>query len=257
MDRISINKRQNGIQISILAQEGGVIYEGMITHKEFAELLTGMHNRNIETRTDTMMNKGSVNSLNQIEKFNEFMGKFFESKDNDNDNENEDVGTLELQSNPLEYNSKPKLCAKFNCGGFALQTLTWFIPKVWKHGRNENFYSVEEVDEFVCDCAQSILEEYNERYRDIERLVEVRDYMEVPAGIEVVGFRAASDSYEDQDTGEEVFEMDDFHFIWRDGNGEWWEKCGWSEVKSLEYEPDDVWSHRYDSQITWFARIAV
>ena len=188
-----------------------------------------------------------------LSSFNKFMSKFVEV--NDNDNNNEDVSVLELQSNPLEYNSNPKLCGSFNCGGFALQTLTWFTPKVWKYGSDENFYSVEEVDEFVSDCAQSILEEYNERYRDIECLVEVRDHMEVPTGIEVVGFRAASESYEDERTGEEVFEMDDFHFIWRDKDGIWWEKGGWAEVRLLEYEPDDVWSHRYDSVITWFARV--
>ena len=51
-----------------------------------------------------------------LSSFNKFMSKFVEV--NDNDNNNEDVSVLELQSNPLEYNSNPKLCGSFNCGGF-------------------------------------------------------------------------------------------------------------------------------------------
>jgi hypothetical protein len=69
MDKISFSRGASGVKIFVMGSDGGIVYEGEVSHKVFYELLTGMHNQDIETKSDNMQNKGSVNALNSIEKF--------------------------------------------------------------------------------------------------------------------------------------------------------------------------------------------
>ena len=180
--------------------------------------------------------------------------------ENENDNENGYENEIEnfvreIEVDPLEYNSR-SYRSGFNCGGFALQTLDWYMPESWVEHRDARFEEEYNVIKAFERCSFEVERDYNARYDGIDKLVPIDHYSDAPVGVEVVAFRLAYDELQDEDTGELYYEMDDFHFAWRDAKGKWWDKPGWGDVKELGTDPEEDWNGRYDGPITWYAKVS-
>lgn len=172
---------------------------------------------------------------------------------------NKEETDVQLLENPLDYNSTP-FVESFNCGGFALQTLDWFIPQSWI---DYGYYVVddEDMESLLEDCCNDILIDYKDfRYNDGYQLSIVSDYKLVPQNVEVIGFRFAyypNEDYlvEEENEDDYQYQLDDFHFIWRDTKGNWWDKPGNGNVKVFfEDEIYEDWNGRYNGKIVWFAK---
>lgn len=159
-----------------------------------------------------------------------------------------------LKENPLDYNSTEYI-GEFNCGGFALQTLDWYIPASWRDYEG-GVESEEDLELAFNLCTEDIIKDYEVRGDTDYYLEEIPNYASVPIGVEVIGFRfdvELNDEFDDDDITNRYF-LDDFHFIWRDSKGVWWDKPGFTEVKQFTQGLYDDWNGRYNSEIIWFAK---
>lgn len=153
---------------------------------------------------------------------------------------------------PLDLNSDEDALYKFNCGGFALQTYDWYVPNTW-YDMDDGSFTLDEIDDLLERAAIDIENDYNEFHKD-SFLVQIPHYIAAPIGQEVVAFRLDVQLNLDEDEYT-LHHIDDFHFLWRDRNGFWWDKQGGLEVKAYDDDPeDDWWNDRYNSSIVWFAK---
>ena len=167
--------------------------------------------------------------------------------------------------NPLNLNNNRKFVPTgvFNCGGFALRNLEWYIPE--SYCRDWNILA-DEVRLYLEDCANDIMDSNS-------NLVRIKDIRHVPKRFGVVGFRFAvvdtdpDDLYfvdeNNEETGEEVpedtfYHFLDFHFVRRE-NGVWYEKPGRWYIQKMYRNNHTIhmpWEYdgynKYNSDIIWF-----
>lgn len=109
------------------------------------------------------------------------------------------------------------------------------MPKVWE----DNSYTPI-TEEEIEDAYQKCFWEIFQHATDLGDVVIELPWYEVdnaPLGIEIVGFRF--ETYKQTDC--EKFQIEDFHFIWRDTDGKWWHKPGGSDVREFDGEPRGDW----------------
>ena len=160
---------------------------------------------------------------------------------------------------PLGLNSDEDALCDFNCGGFALQTFDWYLPNTW-FDMDDGLFTLDEIDDLLERAAMDIENDYNEFHGD-SFLVQIPHYIAAPIGQEVVAFRLdVRPNLDEEDPDDEYAQhyIDDFHFLWRDRNGFWWDNPGGTKVKPYDDDPeDDWWNDRYNSNIAWFAKHSI
>lgn len=133
----------------------------------------------------------------------------------------------------------------FNCGGYALNTISWYcpysrcdvdFPSLYMRLKGDYRAVLEYTVEYM-------LNEFNKRLRVIQSLDELQE------GEEVIGYRIATNGF-------------DFHYIRRKSNGSWYGKrgaCPWIEQYTTEQAFDSdsaAWGYgNYNSEMILFAII--
>lgn len=154
----------------------------------------------------------------------------------------------------------------YNCGGYALDTFSWFYPYSSQSVRERNifklFFSGKTVSEvleiLVSEDAASICSKFGSKVRLIEDISELREGevgvayrirlhllngFETLTEDEVVG---GLDGFEIDYEAEDYFDYD-FHFR-RFENGVWTEKCGMSEITEVEVMEDEYGNWACDDE---------
>lgn len=164
---------------------------------------------------------------------------------------------IPVLDNPLDYNSMDCV-GRFNCGGFALQFLYWYMPDSWSSRWSDCVSDDEDLETLLCDCVEDIKKDFDDQFGGDLSLNEIPDPSAAPIGTEVIGFRFAyyENEYCESDSDDEIdrYELDDFHFIWRDPKGQWWDKPGGGDVKEFTDDIYEDWNGRYNGEIVWFAK---
>jgi hypothetical protein len=134
---------------------------------------------------------------------------------------------------------------EYNCGGYALDTFSWYCPfsrKDWTIGnlleRFDGDYTA--VLQYTVDY---MLKEFKGKLRLIQSLAELQE------GEEAVGYRIVTSCW-------------DFHYVRRKQNGSWYGKMGacpkiyrYTEEQVFDYESEAWRNGRYDSEMILFALI--
>lgn len=162
----------------------------------------------------------------------------------------------------LFWERKQKNC---NCGSFALNVDTWFLPLGNGEVYNEREDKIREL--YYCGCSrEDILEIFLEK--DVECIlalcpwIEPIDREEIRPEDTVVAYRLALELEETEDAidGEMYIDYldEDFHFRAR-FDGVWYEKCGSTEIEICDEQDEDIeepWNTGYgmvyDSPIRYF-----
>ena len=134
---------------------------------------------------------------------------------------------------------------EYNCGGYALDTFSWYRP----YGRKDG--GIECLLEKFNDDAEAVLEyttqymlkEFKKKLRVIKNLTELKE------NEEAVAYRIETEGY-------------DFHFVRRKRNGSWYGKRGscptiyrYTEAEVFDFSSAAWGDGRYDSQMILFALI--
>lgn len=144
------------------------------------------------------------------------------------------------------YNMRTVPRGDFNCGGYALETLDWFLPYDKKSEFNpyapapDGDAAVYFTDYFV----NYMLGYFGEKLRVIHSLDELQEDEYAFA------FRIGID--------EEPGYYDDFHFVKRGDNGQWYHKMGASaRIKTMPEEQvfSESWGWRYNGPLVLFAKL--
>lgn len=125
----------------------------------------------------------------------------------------------------------------YNCGGYALNTLTWVNPAIPTRSCRKGEYSnVEDYRKIRAEMAHNLKVLF-------PKLREIKKVEDRKKGEWVVAFRAAKD---------------DFHFMVKKFNGCWYDKRGASREINRHTEDevfDRNWYKRYTGKIYLFAYI--
>ena len=135
--------------------------------------------------------------------------------------------------------AEKRICHKsYNCGGFALNTFTWYRP-MDMYDYLYYFDTPAENHQKIEECAEAILNQFP----DIRRIT---DLSQVGKGEYAIAFRITSSILDD-----------DFHFIRRGRNGIWYEKMG-SNSTIKRFPKEEVfansWHNKYYGEIALFAK---
>ena len=134
---------------------------------------------------------------------------------------------------------------EYNCGGYALDTFSWYHPYRQKDGDISDL-----LDKFQDDAnavleytTQYMLKEFKKKLRVITTLSELKE------NEEAVAYRIETEGY-------------DFHFVRRKRNGSWYGKTGscptiyrYTEAEVFDFSSAAWGDGRYDSQMILFALI--
>jgi len=135
--------------------------------------------------------------------------------------------------------------SEYNCGGYALDTFSWYHPFPRKY---HNLWAI--IDLYEGDYSavlhytvNHMLKEFRGKLRVIQNLADLQE------NEEAVAYRIETDGY-------------DFHYVRRKQNGSWYGKKGWThpiyrytEEEVFDCE-SDAWSEgRYNSEMILFALI--
>lgn len=138
-----------------------------------------------------------------------------------------------------ERKSHIKNCNRddYNCGGFALDTFTWFRPLPC--GYPYSFVCAEENHLKIEECAEAMLR----RFPDMRRIAHPSQIHDDEYAI---AFRITRD-----------WRDDDFHFLRQGKNGVWYDKRGNSEY--INRFPKEklfarAWYGKYKGEIAFFAK---
>ena len=149
----------------------------------------------------------------------------------------------EIKADPYnrlrKRNIRNTQCGEFNCGGFALGTIIWYLPIPKRNMYIERGYR-DEVDnkKLINKYTQYMLKEFPD-------LRVIKDIKELQADEYAIAFRLAKDW------------DDDFHFLKRGKNGVWYQKVGgrWGITVVPKKEVfSDFWNERYSGIIVLFAK---
>lgn len=124
---------------------------------------------------------------------------------------------------------------EYNCGGYALNTKTWFVPEkrmtIPVFERYQRFGEKATLEYYTNNML-----EYFDNLRRIYHEDEAKDYETI------VFFRIG---------------YDDYHFVRKEKDGKYYHKMGWCpEINEMEREEvygNDWCDERYDSDIVMFA----
>ena len=136
---------------------------------------------------------------------------------------------------------------EFNCGGYALDTFSWYCPLSRSDWDLNNLYERFDGDwmavlQYTVDY---MLNDFNGKLRVIQNLDELQE------GEEAVAYRIEQDE-----------DWADFHYVRRKRNGVWYGKMGrcpmifrYTEEQVFDYKSDAWQNGRYDSNMILFALI--
>lgn len=131
----------------------------------------------------------------------------------------------------------------YNCGGFAMETFEWYHPGngSWPPAYDETAPDLRR--ELTRACVEAMLEDFPDTLRVINNLSELRE------GEYAIAFRIST---KDGD-------VDDFHFVKRGENHQWYEKRGNSRpihrMKQAEVFSNLPWNGRYNGPTVLFAKV--
>lgn len=145
----------------------------------------------------------------------------------------------------------------YNCGGYALNTFSWFYPSGESDWEKRNYFFRRELKEFTIEevyhkyilrDAYNMIKSFNGRLRRINSIYDIRP------GERVIAYRMCYDVSDDET---------DFHFIFRDYNDKkWHHKLGEGNIQRNRFDTDYVLNHtwdcgyyNYDSEIILMALI--
>lgn len=136
------------------------------------------------------------------------------------------------------YSQSEKFRSRYNCGGFALGTMTWFLFECFSNcdfiGKNKREI-YKKMGKMTYKCALELLEKYPKQLRLIHNECEKKSYEEV------FYFRLSEDG--------------DFHFVVKNGNTYYHKKGGNVEVsKMTKKELFNIWEGGYNGPILMFAK---
>ena len=152
-------------------------------------------------------------------------------------------------------NTNPKLYednrSSTNCGSFALGVEGWYCPyienddvddELWQYTERERLLWIDELVQEGYSC-EEIMSDITDR--DFEFILKTCPWLEpidedqVYDGGRVIAYRLSMEIPGER----EEFDVDeymDFHFrVLIDG--EWWEKCGATEIRKVEDPDSEVW----------------
>lgn len=114
----------------------------------------------------------------------------------------------------------------YNCGGYALETFSWYVPRD-SHGRVNNAMHDDSI--------QTML-------KDFPTLRIINTIDDLQPNEYAIAYKTSEN---------------DFHFIKRSNNGHWFHKMGDCDI--IETMPvntvfNEKWNGRYDSELTLFAK---
>lgn len=132
---------------------------------------------------------------------------------------------------------------EYNCGGYAMGTLTWILLDSFEYRDDREIWDDEEfAEEIANECVDEIVDYFEGLVRTIN------DFSELKNDEYAVLFRI---SYDDDGY------IDDYHFIKRHHDGHFTHKPGRSPVQDYIGDPlKGVWEHSfvdYNSKIHIFA----
>ena len=126
----------------------------------------------------------------------------------------------------------------FNCGGYALNTFSWYMPK---RKCTMSYYanSTSEMRRKTKRCVQIMLEDFSD-------LRVIKSIKELQKDEYALAFRIST-------------QIDDFHYIKRARNGKWYSKYGASFIARIpKAKIFDTWCNPigdiYDGEIVLFAK---
>lgn len=145
----------------------------------------------------------------------------------------------------------------YNCGGFALNTFTWYCParnfdfdykeSIYGMGDNDFFdllfgtdcYSTREMYYATRRCVRAML-------HDFDDLRIIKDLKELAQNEYAIAFRISG-------------EMDDFHFMRRTKSGKWFHKMGATAIRPIKKEEvfAEIWdlpAGNYCGELILFAK---
>jgi hypothetical protein len=144
-----------------------------------------------------------------------------------------------------ELNNTPR--SEYNCGGYALDTFSWYHPFSRKDRTLDNVIEAfgEDYDKVLDYTVNYMLKDFKGKLRVIENLNELLSNEEAVAyRIEMCGVGA------------------DFHYVRRKRNGSWYGKLGacptihrYTEEQVFDCESEAWYYGRYDSEMILFALI--
>lgn len=118
----------------------------------------------------------------------------------------------------------------YNCGGYALNTFTWYCPLIGRGVRKYNPTTEKAMHTITDNIVNFMLKEFND-------LRVITDLKELQPNEYAIAFRIGG-----------VGGEDDFHFMKRGKNGKWYHKPGGLDIQFIEKEK--VFADKWVSQ-TW------
>lgn len=151
-----------------------------------------------------------------------------------------DLGLINVEHDPTNSshvrNIRNSDKGYYNCGGYALNTFTWYLP----YNKGESFF------DFDLDTPEGM---QAATYRAVTRMLS-----------EIPKLRVIADP-SDAGKGEYVLAFrigrSDFHFVKRGRNHHWYHKMGGrSEIEKMTEEEvfASSWFHRYNGPLVLFAK---
>lgn len=108
------------------------------------------------------------------------------------------------------------LAFEYNCGGYALNTYSWYCPHQWKTDRNYNPSTKLASKTVTRHAVNFMLKEFN-------NLRVIKDIEELQPNEYAIAFRIGG-----------VDGNHDFHFMKRNANGRWYSKSGGMPIRSIK-----------------------
>jgi hypothetical protein len=145
-----------------------------------------------------------------------------------------------------ERNEENMELGEYNCGGYALGTLTWIVMRAFRRTEVINPVDIwDEAAQVQSACVDELVDYFEGLIRPIQNFEELKE--DEFAVLFRIGVFDAVDPEES--------EIDDYHFIKRHHDGNFWHKPGGSEIQKFTTDPFDTWECglTYNCPITIFA----
>ena len=107
---------------------------------------------------------------------------------------------------------------EYNCGGYALNTFSWYCPHNIGNDRYYSSYSEKGMQKTTQNAVAFMLKEFND-------LRVIKDIKELAQDEYAIAFRIGG-----------VNGVHDFHFMKRAKNGRWYHKAGDSDIRPISKE---------------------
>lgn len=123
----------------------------------------------------------------------------------------------------------------YNCGGYALETFTWYCPRAREEQVRYSFHNIEQAYEITLHAVAHMIYEFEGKLRMIRKLEDLKPYERA------IAFRISSDG--------------DFHYMKKTRSG-WYHKMGSSSCIYRVSEKlvfNSKWCNRYDGPIVLLA----